>query len=434
MPKEQIKEQPNEQLKEQVSRELSAQGVPIPGHWRRIIVAVWSGQAVSLLTSGAAGYALIWYLVESTESPFILSLGTIMFFIPMAVLSPLAGTIADRYNRKYIMIIADMFIALFAVIAALVIFLGFASVPLVLALLLLRSVGTAFHAPAMQAVMPLLVPDRHLVRITSLDQGLQGAANIVAPAIGIFFYAAFGMYVALLLDTIGALVACGLLAIVKIPKLHMKKEQRTGMINEFKDGLQAVREVRGMGLLFVLIGVGVMAFMPMASLFTLMTYRHFGGDGYQAALVEAVWGAGFLLGSLIIGVWGGGKRLIVVVMLSVLLQGAFTVVMGLLPGDAFAIFVMICIPQAISGAFFNGPINAIVQRRIAPEKLGRTMALMGTVMYVAGPLGLFLAGPVAELTGVPFWFVASGLALVVVALGGMLFPSVRQIDRLPDVS
>lgn len=419
----------------QPQQEYSAQGVPIPLHWQRIVVAVWSGQAISLLTSGAAGYALIWYLTETTASPMILALSTLMYFLPMGLLGPFAGAIVDRFNRKHVMIVADLGIAAAAVVMAVVIIAGFTSVPLVLAMLLVRSIGTAFHSPAMMAVMPLLVPDRHLVRITSLDQGLAGITNIVAPALGIFFYTAFGLQIALFADAFGALIACGLLALVTIPDVHMASEDRTGILHEMVDGVNEVHEHRGLGLLFVFMALGIIAFMPMASLFPLMTYTHFGGDGYDAALVEAIWGIGFVVGSIVLGIWGGGKRLLMLIMVSILVQGALTFVLGLMPQDGFVLFAALCLPLAIAGAFFNGPINAIIARKIKPEKLGRVMALMGTVMSLSAPIGLMIAGPIAEFTGVPFWFLASGAGLVAIPIIAMLFPSIRALDReeaVPD--
>ena len=413
----------------QLQQEYSAQGVPIPLHWKSIVIAVWSGQAVSFLTSGAAGYALIWYLTETTASPMILALSTLMYFLPMGLLGPFAGAIVDRFNRKHIMIIADLGIAAAAIAMAMSVIAGYTSVQLVLVMLLVRSIGTAFHSPAMQAVMPLLVPDRHLVRITSLDQGIAGITNIVAPALGIFFYTVFGLQIALFADAVGALVACGLLLTVQIPDVHMDKSERTSVLLEIADGIQAVREQRGLGMLFIFMALGIIAFMPMASLFPLMTYSHFGGDGYDAALIEAVWGIGYVLGSIVLGIWGGGRRLILLVMISITTQGVFTLICGLLPQDAFFWFAVICIPLSIAGAFFNGPLSAIIARKIKPEKLGRVMALLGTVMSLSAPIGLMIAGPIAEYTGVPFWFVASGVGLMVLPIIATLFPSIRALGR-----
>ncbi|MDR3037668.1 MAG: MFS transporter [Coriobacteriales bacterium] len=413
------------------AQELSAQGVPIPAQWQRIVAAVWTGQAVSFITSGAAGYALIWYLTETTGSATILALSTIMYFLPVALLGPFAGTIVDRYNRKHIMIVADLGIAAITVIMAFLIIAGFTSVPLILAMIAVRSIGTTFHQPAMQAVMPLLVPDRHLVRINSLDQGIMAISNIGAPALGIFMYAALGLQIALFADAAGALIACGILLLVHIPNVHMATSERTGVLSEMADGFKAVRAVRGMLLFLVFVTLGCVAYMPVASLFPLMTYSHFGGGGYEAALVEAVFGAGFLIGSAVLGFWGGGKRLYLLICFSMIITGITFAACGFLPTSGFIWFVALSGVMAIAGAFFNGPMMALIQRRIEPKKLGRVMALTGSLMSLAAPAGLVVAGPIADQIGIAPWFIICGAALTLISVVALIPQSTRSLDTAP---
>jgi len=275
----------------------------------------------------------------------------------------------------------------------------------------------------------LLVPDRHLVRINTLDQGINAVGNIVAPAIGIFFYVTIGLQMALFADVAGAIFACLTLAFVSIPAAQMKKEKRSTVRADMLDGFRSVRSVKGMTALFVLLAIGTASFMPLASLYVLMTYSHFGGGGYEAALVEAVFGSGFLIGSVILGVWGGGSRLMRVIGASLVLQGLTFVVIGFLPPTMFMAFVVLTGVSAVFGAFFNGPLNSVVQRAIEPEKLGRVMALMGTVMSFAAPIGLLIAGPIAEVIGVTPWFIFGGAVLVLLACAAQLMPSVRNLDK-----
>lgn len=414
--------------------EVSAAGTLVPERWKSIVTVVWTGQLFSFLFGGAASYALVWYLTETTGSAIILAFSTMMYFIPLALLGPFAGTIIDRYNRKSIMIVTDVCVAAVTIVMALLIIVGFISVPLVLAIIFLRSVGTAFHMPAMQAAMPLLVPDRHLVRIASLDQGIMGLSNIGGPALGIFMYVTFGLQVSLFGGAFGALLAAAILLFVRFPEVHLDKSQRTGVVNEFKDGFRAIRNCRGMTPLFVVIMFGCMAFMPIASLFPLMTYNHFGGNGYDASVVEAVFGIGYLLGSLILGIWGGGRRLVIVIAVSTITQAITFGACGLLSQEAFFAFVILSGLSGIFGAFFNGPLNAIIQRRISPEKLGRVMALLSSVMSFSAPVGLAIAGPIAEEIGVAAWFVISGIALAVVGVVAYIMPSIRSLDKVKPVT
>jgi DHA3 family macrolide efflux protein-like MFS transporter len=390
---------------------------------------VWSGQAVSFVSSGAAGFAIIWYLSIATASATILALGTIAYFIPLIVLGPLAGAIVDRYNRKYIIIISDLCIAFITILVALMISAGLTSVPLILAMLLLRSVGATFHQPAMQATMPLLVPERHLVRIGSLDQGIIGLSNIVAPALGILLYTSMGLHSALFVDAAGALIACGILAFATIPNVHLAKSERTSLRREMADGMRAIKNCRGMGTFFALITVCCIAYMPMSAFFPLMTSLHFLRDGYSAAIVEAVWSVGFLLGSIVLGIWGGGRRLVPLIVISVGVCGALVVACGLLPPAAYWAFVVLTGLMAITGAFFNSPLIAVIQKNIEPAQLGRVMAVFGALTSLASPIGLVISGPVADVIGVAPLFVASGALMLLIALAALFFPVINNLDH-----
>lgn len=410
--------------------ELTAHGRPVPRNWPVLVSAVWGGQAFSILTSFAANYAVVWWLTESTGSATLLTFMTAMMYLPMALLGPFAGAVVDRFPRRAIMIGADLASALFALAMALMIVAGHLSVGLIIVMMLARSVFQTFHSPAMQALMPCLVPDRHLVRISSLGQGIQSIANIAGPALGILLYTTFGLQAALLLDVGGALLACGGLLFVRgVDDGHMAQAQRTDVRPEMRDGLRALRSVRGLAPAFVWLLVGYFFFAPMASLFPLMTYSHFGGDGFQASLVEAVWGAGALVGTAILGVWGGGRRLMLLVTISILSMGVFTLAEGLLPPSAFVVFVILMVPQAIIEAFYYTPLMALIQRLIEPQLLGRVVSLYMTGSSLVAPVALLISGPAADTWGVAAWFVVCGVGMIASGVGMCLTPSVRALDR-----
>ena len=410
--------------------ELTAQGKPVPPRWRTLVGAVWCGQAFSILTSFAANYAVVWWLTESTGSATLLTFMTAMMYLPMALLGPVAGTIVDRFPRRAVMMCADLAAATFALVMALLIMAGHLSVGLIVAMMLARSVFQAFHSPAMQALMPCLVPDRHLVRVASLGQGIQSIANIAGPALGILLYTTFGLQAALLLDVGGALLACtGLLFVRGVDDGHMRAAERTSVLAEMRDGLRAVRGVRGLTPAFVWILAGYVFFAPMASLFPLMTYSHFGGGGFQASLVEAVWGIGAFVGTALLAVWGGGRRLMLLVIISMAGLGAFTLVEGLLPSNAFAVFVVLMAPEAVIAALYSTPLMALIQRLIEPHLLGRVMSLYMAGSSIVAPIALLISGPLADAWGVATWFAVCGAGMLVVGVAMWLTPSVRGLDR-----
>lgn len=175
------------------SPQLSASGRPLPDNWLAHIVMIWIGQAFSIFTSYATSFACVWWVTETTNSALMLSLLTICAYLPTGLLSPLGGVFADRFNRKYLMIIADMSVGVISLILALVFALGYSSIWLLMGAVIARSVGMAFHSPAMMASMPLLVPEKQLLGINTLDQLLMGISGVISPACGILLYTTWGL-------------------------------------------------------------------------------------------------------------------------------------------------------------------------------------------------------------------------------------------------
>ena len=186
---------------------LSAAGRELPKRWLAIIATIWGGQAASMITSYAAGYAVVWYITETTGSAIMLAAAAICAYLPQGLLSPFGGVIADKHNRKTVMIVADLSVGIVSLGLGIVILFGQVSFPLLMILVIVRSIGQAFHGPAMMAAMPLLVPEKHLLRINTLDQLLMSVASIGAPAFGIFLYTTIGFHSVMFLDFAGALVA-----------------------------------------------------------------------------------------------------------------------------------------------------------------------------------------------------------------------------------
>ncbi len=407
---------------------LSAAGLPLARNWLAVIAFIWSGQAVSLITSYAAGYAVVWYVTESTGSALVLSALTICAMLPIGLVSPFGGVAADRHNRKLIMIAADGAVGVVSLIAGLLILAGDVSIPLLLIVCVARAVGQAFHGPAMMAAMPLLVPEKHLLRINTLDQLLASVAGIGAPAFGIFLYTTFGFSAVMFLDFAGAVVAVAGLMLAKIPTVIDADAESQRTMANLRDGWRAVSANRGLVLLIGGVMLGMVTFGPLSALCPLMVLDHFGGDGYTASIAEAAFGVGMLAGSMILMAWGGGRRLAGLIAVAAVIVGATTAVCGLLPPSGFAAYAALMAVMAVACAWFNGPLITLVQRNVPDEKMGRAMGLLTASMGLATPVGVALGGALAEVTGVAAFFVIDGLACLALGSVMYLFKSVRALD------
>ena len=402
-------------------------------HWKRSYFTILSGEAVSMVTSGILQMAIIFYLTEKTGSALVLSLATFFGFLPQAVLGPFIGVWVDRWSRKFVMIGADLFIALAGVVLAVVAFRMDPPIWVVLGILFLRSVGAAFHTPAMSAITPLLVPEDQLVKMTGYSSSIQSISFLVSPALGALLYARWSMSAIVGLDVLGAVIASLFVAIIAIPK--PPKTELTGTTSFFtdlKNGYVAIREEKG---LFQMLWIGtlyMLVFMPINALFPLMSMGYFGGTTTHAAIAETAFSAGMLVGGLVLGVWGGFKRRILTLGLSVVLMGVGLAGSGLLPKEGFIGFAILCVVMGFS-APFHGVQAALFQERIAPECLGRVFSLSMSMMSLAMPIGLMLAGAFAEVIGVHTWFLISGILVIGISLLMMSMPAIRALDdKIPE--
>ena len=402
-------------------------------HWQRSFYTLWAGQAVSLITSAVLQMAIIWHLTEETGSAMVLSIATLVGFLPQAILGPFIGVLVDRYHRKYVMIGADLLIAAVGLMLALASLAMELPVWLIMVVLFLRSVGTAFHSPALNAVTPLLVPEDQLTKCAGYTQSIQSASYILGPALAALLYAVWDLNSIILVDVGGAVLASILTAFVFIPRLEAGESAAQGnLMLEMKEGYSALRSNKG---LFALLWVGalyMLFFMPINALFPLMSMKYFGGTTFHASLVEIVFAAGMLVGGLVLGVWGGFKNRVLSLAASILLMGVSLMVSGVLPVKGFAVFVLCSTLMGFSAPFYSGVQSALFQEKISPEYLGRVFALLGSVVSVAMPLGLVLSALFADTLGVNRWFLISGILITGIAVLPALMPGLRNLDRQED--
>lgn len=395
--------------------------------WKRTFFTIQSGQAISLITSSALQMALIFYLTEKTNSSMTLALATLVGFLPQGVLGLFIGGWIDRHSRKRIMIGADLFIA--AVSALLAVISAFLDPPVwvVLVILFLRSIGSAFHTPSINAVTPLIVPTDKLAKCTGYIQSLQSVSSIVSPALGALLYAQCTLIEIIALDVVGAFIASIAVMLVKIPNIDVANiPQSEGVLAGAKEAYRILAQQKGLLTLLWMGALYMFAYMPINALFPLISMNHFGGTTWHVAMSESVFAAGMLLGGIVLGVWGGFQRKTTTVLLSIAVMGIALLIAGILPASGFIAFVVCCAIMGFSAPFY-GVQTAIYQEMVSPEYLGRVFSLSLSTMSLAMPLGLIAAGCFADMTGVETWFAISGIFIAGIAVVGAVLPSIKEL-------
>lgn len=397
-----------------------------------------------MFTSYAASFAAIWYVTESTGSALALSFLSICAYLPQGLLSPFGGVLADRLNRKYLIILADSICGLASFALGLIILFGQVSFAAIVIMVIIRSAAQAFHYPALMALMPMLVPEKHLLRINTLDQLLLSVSGMAAPVLGIFFYTVLGFHSVMFLDFAGALIACAGMLLAKIPSTkHASLSSNTQssdntsnestsdkhhVLADLKEGWVTLKRVHGLFVLIILITLGMVCFSPMSSLYPLMTFDYFQGDGYMASIAEATFAAGLLIGSSILIIWGGGKKLTRLIAIACISFGLLCSVSGLISPNMFWIFAILCAGMGLVSAWFNGPMMTLVQRNTTEETMGRVIGLVNTGIALAGPIGIAAGGIFAEFMGVAPFFVVDGILCAFIGILIAAFKSVRKLD------
>jgi DHA3 family macrolide efflux protein-like MFS transporter len=328
------------------------------------------------------------------------------------------------------MIVADLLIAATSVGLLLAFAAGTPSVAIIMIIIAIRSAGAAFHTPASQAAVPMYVPAEQLMRVAGWNFFMSSGVAMAGPVLGAFMMAATSIAAVIAVDIAGAALAVASLLMVRIPNPERAESEsgRIGFVTEFVEGWRELIRHRGLLDLTLVLAMVTLLYMPLNALFPLMTFSHFGGDAAAASYVEVAFGAGMLIGSLGIGALSqrfSGVRLIGA---GILLVGITLAASGMLPASAFWVFVALCILMGLSVPLFGAPITAMFQGLIAPAKLGRVMSLYMTIAMLAAPVGLTVAGPLAERVGVAPWFAISGALIAVTGLVALWLPAVRALD------
>lgn len=390
--------------------------------WKKKFFTIAIGQTVSLVGSSAVQFALIWWIASETKSPLVMGIAGLVAYLPMTLLSPVAGLTADRYNRKYVCISADLFIGLVAAVFAVLLWVCELPIWSAVLILLFRGIGSTFHQPAIQAMIPQIVPEEHLVKAGAWNQMMSSGAFILGPVLGALLYAAFPMPVILLTDLAGAVAASSMLALVAIPKVERIVSQMKSPFQEYKEGIQVYREDKKLFLIIAAETLCMVFFLPLSSFYPLMTSNYFQGNAWHASVVELSFALGMMGTATLFGSVIRVRKHFKVSYLGLLGIGITSAICGILPRQMWGwwIFTVTCGFMGGFGNVHTIPLIAYMQSSIPPEKMGRAFSLLGIMGSLTMPVGLLLAGPVAELVGVSAWFLISGIAMTLITVTAAL--------------
>jgi len=421
----------------------------------RDFLLIWVGQLVSGVGSRLTSFALGIWVLQTTGSTTRFALIFVAMAVPALLISPIAGALVDRWDRRRTMIACEALSAL----TMLVLVALFATDRLALWHVYLAvgvsALANAFLQPAYLASIPLLVNQDQLTRVNGLVQTGFAVAQVGGPLLAGVLVSSISMQGVLLVDALTFLAGVVALLFARVPRPARGSDDGDGDLwREAATGFRYVRERPGLlGLLTVfglsnfLFGIASIAITPLVLSFA---------DVALLGVQMAIGGAGLLLGGLLMSTWGGPRRLIDGVLGFSLLAGLFLAVHGLAP--SFTLVVVAGFAFFLTLPIINASNAALWQSKVPAHLQGRCFAIQRVLSEAAMPLGYCLAGPLAEYVfepllvpggllagsvgavigtgpgrGLGLMFLVLGVLMMLCVAGAYAVRSIRRIqDELPD--
>lgn len=388
--------------------------------WKKRAVLFLASQNVSLFGSTVTGLAIIWHVTLETSSGAWMTLIVVASMLPQVCISLWGGVWADRYNRKYLIMAADGGIALATLLLALVYMAGYESLELLLAVAAVRSLGSGIQSPAVNAVIPQIVPQAGLTRFNGINQSLNAAMQLLAPAVGGLVLATFGLVWAFMLDVVTAVAAIAILRFIPITGVGAEKEGGSAWA-ELKDGFFYAWHRPLLKQLIICYGVSFILITPAAFLTPIMLERSFGNDVWLLTIHEIVWTVGMLVGGAYIAWRGAFKDKPAVIAYTLVGFGVAFACLGIAPN--FMIYLVFMGLSGLMLPFFTTAETVLIQETVEPAMMGRVFSILQITALTAMPIAMLGFGPLADVVPIEGILIVTGAML---ALVGIIFSRVSS--------
>lgn len=385
--------------------------------WKKNTAIFMSSQAISILGSSLVQFAITSYITVQTKSGIYATIGILCAILPMFLLSPFAGVWADKYNRKYLIMIADGGIAICTLIVAIIFMLGHGSIGLLFVALTIRALGSAVQTPCVGALLPDIVPEQHLTRVNGINGSMQALFSLASPVLGALLLSMVPLGMIFFVDIVTAVMAIVImLKAFQLPKKEKvpKAREEENYFSEMKQGIRYIFKTRFLVEFFGFCAVYFIMMAPAAFLTQVQVARNYGGDYWYLSAIEVAFSVGMLIGSLAISAWGGLKNKVHTMMLAAAVMGLCTFALGIrMPFTPYVLFMGIF---GMAMPFINTPAMTLLQERVEPQYMGRVFGIMTMINTSMMPLGMVIFGPIADITSIEILLIVTGLITLVMAL------------------
>lgn len=390
------------------------------------------GQEFSLLGSSIVYFVISWWITVETNNPIYLSLASFLFILPQIFIAPVAGVLADRLNRKYIIIFIDATQAFVTFGLFLLFLFRITYIWLVLLVNTIRSVLQAFHVPTFNAIVPSMVPKDKLNRVNGVNILFSSLIYMVGPILAGIFLVIFPIEQIFMIDIITFVTALIPLLFITIPSVSLpkKEERESSFFKEFKIGLKTVKTVPGLLSLILLAMLINFIMRPFSDLMPFFIISVHNGNPIDLAFVTAFMPAASITGSIINTIKKNWKHKAFIIM---------TGTIGIFIGYSFLIFastgffIFMGIGLFIQGMAFNFILTnymTLLQSSVPSDKVGRIVSLDHSLSFAIMPIGSLIGGPLAVLIGITNLYLICIILGITTTILIWIFTDIHKLDHI----
>ncbi len=420
---------------------------------------VWLGQLISVLATNMTAFAQSIWVFQETGSAMALGLVQVFFIVPFLILSPVAGVMVDRYDRKLMMMVSDL-VAILPTVGLLILSAaGRLEVWHFYVAAAFQGIGNTFQWPAYSAAISVMVPKEQLGRVNGMMSLLEAGPGVLAPIMAGAMLPLIGLTGILGIDVATFVLAILALAVVLIPppeRTAAGHEAQGGFLKEAAYGFRYIFErpsLLGLQLLFF---AGNLFWGMALTLTTPMILARTDNNSLALASVQSAAAIAAVAGGIIMSAWGGFKRRTYGVIFGWLLSSLGLIPLGL--GRIVPVWVVASAYVALWGPLINGSNQALWQSKVAPDVQGRVFSARRLIAWFAQPISPLIGGAAADYllepamrsggrlapvfgglfgtgpgSGMGLMIALCGVLAVAVSAGGYLVPAIRDAEeRLPD--
>lgn len=390
----------------------------------------WIGQLFSLFGSMVVFFVIILWITDLTGSAVLLAFTSFLFSITMIIFMPIAGVIADKWDKRKIIITVDSLQA-FATLLLVVIFtFGLANYWLVNVFIVIRSACQAFHVPTVNSIIPTMVPQEKLSRINGVNFLFSGVVQFIAPFIAAIFLLILPISIILWVDVITFFIALIPLLIIRIPSVvsQEKAKKESSFLKEFGLGFKTMKLIPGFLWLMLLSMLLNFLIVPIDSLLPYYVKIFHNGTDLTYAIVTMFFQGGMIIGAIMTSVKKSWNHKLRVIFIAVFVAMSGYLIMSLAP---LGFFLIIGLGGAILGLslpVINSLYQTVVQTIVPKDKIGRITSIDTTLSMAITPIGTLLAGPLAELLGISNLYFYCAILALIITLSIWSFTSIKRVD------